>query len=303
MSLRLRWPTRIALITLVVVVAGAAFVVVHFRLLQRGQSTPLTLEQIRDRYNQAASASTTPSDSTVTVVQGPSTTARPDVPPSTSADNSSTTSSVTTAAVAALPSPGVYVYTTTGRDSVDALNGDHHDYPATTTITVLPSGCGVLLRWDVIVQRWMTWQRCLVDDGVAQTAVVNFDQFFGQSQTDTYTCAGDPRPLRAAVGATWNFDCTQGTSVDHYRGVFVGTETLTIAEQPVSTSHVRVELTGSTPPGPIDDSEVTETWYLDGTDLIVSQSAANATSNSTVIGTVHYKEQYEIVLTKLTPLE
>ena len=44
----------------------------------------------------------------------------------------------TTTQPAALPI-GVYVYTTTGDEGVDALGGDEHPYPATTTMTVTDS--------------------------------------------------------------------------------------------------------------------------------------------------------------------
>lgn len=47
-----------------------------------------------------------------------------------------------------LPEPGVYLYESSGFDSVDALTGARHDYPAQTTVTITTEGCGVRVRWE-----------------------------------------------------------------------------------------------------------------------------------------------------------
>lgn len=197
-----------------------------------------------------------------------------------------------------LPTPGVYVYATTGRDSVDALTGAHHDYPATTTITVTPTACGVQQRWDVLEQRWEEWQRCAEGEGISEAGRANYDEFFGQSQTDTWVCSGDARPVAAAAGTTWTTTCTGETSTDTFHGVVVGSESQQVGSSAVATMHVRVTITDGNP----TDSQVIDTWYSAGTDLVVAQTSTAATSNDTAIGTVHYAETYEIRLTSLTPL-
>ena len=179
-----------------------------------------------------------------------------------------------------------------------ALTGDHHDYPATTTITVVPDGCGVAQRWDVAAERWSTWQRCLVAGGVDEQAKQDFDRFFGQDQLDQYTCSGAPRPLGAPTGTMWTFTCTEGSNVDTIAGTVVGDEQRTVGAATVDTLHVQVAIDD----GDATDSQVTDTWYLAGSDLIVAQRAANATSNPSPVGVVHYREDYEISLTSLTPL-
>jgi hypothetical protein len=192
----------------------------------------------------------------------------------------------------------VYVYTTTGRDSVDALDGGHHDYPATTTITVTPTACGVQQRWDILEQRWEEWQRCVDGDGVSEIGRTNYDEFFGQSQTDVWACEGQQRPLDAAAGTTWSTTCASGSTSDRYDGVVIGTERQTVDTSTVDTLHVRVTITGDAP----SDHQIIDTWYLAGADLVVAQTATVATSNDSEIGTVHYAETYEIHLTSLTPL-
>ncbi len=196
------------------------------------------------------------------------------------------------------PPPGVYVYATTGRDSIDALNGAHHDYPTTTTITVTPTACGVQQRWDVLEQRWEEWQRCADGTGVSEPQRTNYDEFFGQSQTDTWMCSGDARPLAAAAGTTWTRTCTSGAATDNYVGVVVGTEPQEVGPSTVDTLHVRITITDDTS----SDSQVIDTWYSTGSDLVIAQTSSVATSNSSPVGTVHYTERYEIHLTSLTPL-
>jgi hypothetical protein len=197
-----------------------------------------------------------------------------------------------------LPRPGVYTYTTVGRDAVDALNGDQHTYAPTTTITILPGGCGVTQRWDVLVERWLQWQRCERPGGVETVALVNFDTFFGRSQTDTYTCSGDPRPVDAPPGTSWTFTCLQGDVPDVYTGIVVGVEPRQVGGRTVDTLHVRVSVDNGIPV----DVQTIDTWYLLGTDLTVAETRASDTTNPSPVGDVHYTERYEINLTSLDPV-
>lgn len=272
----------------------------HFHLLDRGSSTPLSVDDARERYRESASttlvASTAPP---------PTNTVAPDtVAPDTVAPVTSDTATIAPATTETiphveLPTPGVYTYATTGRDSVDALGGAHHEYPATTTITVTTSGCGVLQRWDVLVERWEEWQRCVDGGAVREVARTTYDQFFGQGQTDAYVCTGDARPVDAPVGATWTSSCAQGDDVEVRTGEVVGTESLTVGDVTVDTVHVKVTITVSEYP---DDTRIVETWYGAGSDLVVAQRAVASTTNPSPIGEVHYEETYEIHLQSLTPL-
>jgi hypothetical protein len=49
------------------------------------------------------------------------------------------------------------------------------------------------------------------------------------------------------------------------------------------------------------DTQRTETWYLQGTDLVVRSVVTNATTNPSPVGDVHYDEHYEITLDSLDP--
>ncbi len=238
-----------------------------------GESTAVPLDEVVKRFDAATTVTTATTD-TVT------TDAAPDAP------------------AAVMPEPGVYTYATSGGDSVDALSGDAHTYPAITTMTVLASGCGTVQRWDVLVQRWQAAHTCVRDAGVATDRIVNFDSFFERGQTDTYECVGDVRPLDAPEGTTWSFVCAQNGRDDRYSGVVVGTETRQVGTSTVAVLHVRVSIDNGNPV----DSQITDSWYLLGADLLVARTAVNETTNDSPIGAVHYSERYELMLTSVDPL-
>lgn len=292
-----------------VVVAASVVVVRHYHLLQRGRTTALSVDDVRRRYEQLAT--TAPSN-----VTGPSTVTGRSMATSSSAATSTTEVAVSTTDVARtsttaassvlagppihalLPRPGVYVYATTGGDRVDALGGDHHNYPATTTLTVMASDCGVQERWDVARQRWEEWHRCVDGDAVRTTALTTYDEFFGQGQTDAYACTGDARPLSAQAGATWTVNCVEGIATDVHHGVVLGNEPMLVGSVIVSTEHVQITIEN----GQRTDSQVTDSWFLVGTDFLVAQKGTNRTTNPSPVGAVTYHEDYELHLTALEPL-
>ena len=94
------------------------------------------------------------------------------------------------AARAAEKLDGVYLYATKGGESVDALGGAHHRYPATTTITAMGAPCGVKLRWDALQGRSTTWTLCSTKAGVELGTEEVVHTFFGQADDTTYACAG-----------------------------------------------------------------------------------------------------------------
>lgn len=271
----------------------------------RGVTTVVPLDELQRRYQEAASATiATSTGATSTGATSPEATSTGATGTgSTSVDSTSagdTTEPSGPTATAQLPRPGVYVYTTSGGDSVDALSGDHHQYPTTTAITVTLSGCGVLQRWDAAVERWQQWTRCIDGDGIAQTDRTNYGQFFGVGQTDAYDCDGEPRPVAGSPGETWSFTCRHvgDEELEVVSGTVIGIEAREVDGVSVETLHVRLVID----PGTSDDSQVTDSWYLLGSDLLIAQTEANATTESTVVGEVHYVEQYKIELTSLEPL-
>jgi hypothetical protein len=196
------------------------------------------------------------------------------------------------------PAPGVYRYTTTGGDAVDALGGASHTYPATSTITVTVDGCGTTQRWTAAAERWDEFTTCAVDGGVQLQRFVSLHHFFGTDDTETSTCDGQPRPIGAPAGTTWTARCTDGDDVSTWNGTVVGVETAKVGSTTVEVEHVVVTIDN----GDARDRQRTETWYLAGTDLVVRRISDIATTEGSPIGDVHYTEHYEIELDSLSPL-
>ncbi|MGD9700948.1 MAG: hypothetical protein AB7Q42_03245 [Acidimicrobiia bacterium] len=290
--------TVVAVVAAVLGVVG--FLVVRSFLAGGGETSEIPLDEIIRRYEASTSVPTSTSASSLTATSEPTTTtattAAANIAPLSAA--SSTLVSPPDDTVAALPAPGVYVYATSGGDSIDAVGGVQHDYPATTTITVTPADCGVLQRWDVVAERWEEWRRCAVEGGVAEPGRATYDEFFDIGQTDRYECTGDARPLDAAPGTTWVRTCRQGDEDDVHTGTVVGVEQVDVGGTPVPALHVRTTIDN----GVESDRQITESWYQLGSDLLLARSASNRTTNETAFGVVHYVEEYEIRLTALDPL-
>ncbi|HEX9258321.1 MAG TPA: hypothetical protein VF855_02210, partial [Acidimicrobiales bacterium] len=257
---------KVALVGVVVVLLTAA-VVGGWWYAHRNSTTPVSPDEAVERYERGRSSSTTsPSTSPSTEVQ--------------------------TTVLARLPAPGVYVYATSGSDSVDALSGASHRYPATTTITVEPADCGVTQRWLALEERWDQWTSCTDGRGILLRDFTGFHRFFGQATTEKWVCSGEARPAAANPGTTWRATCDEQGVTTVWQGTVVGAESLHVGSETVPVQRVRISLDDGLPA----DKQNYEAWYLEGTDLLVRQTADIETSNSTSVGTVIYREHYTIDL-------
>lgn len=276
-----RWLTAIAAAVLLLVAIAALVLWLRFR--NGGRTTTVSAEEALNRYRESAASTTAASRTTA---------------PATNAAAAATSTSPTTAAPpVVLPVPGVYTYATSGSDGVDALGGARHQYPATSTMTVTPSGCGVAQRWVAAVERWDEWTVCGAPDGVSFVHFTGFHRFFGGDSVDDYVCTGEPRPVRAPAGTTWTVTCVASDETTVHQGTVVGSEHLLVAGKSVPTLHV----TDVQDDGDPADHQVTDTWYEEGTDLVVRRISRINTSSSSPVGVVHYDEAYQIDLQSLTP--
>jgi hypothetical protein len=270
----------------VALLAGAAVVVaagayVGHRLSTGGEVTVVGLDDALDRFREEVRATST---------SGPT-------PPATRVDEQPSTT--TEPAVVSLPAPGVYQYATTGFDEIDALNGARHEYPAITTITVTPHGCGVRLRWDVAVERWDTWDWCLDGDAIRQSGWVGYHEFFDVAGRNDNTCDGDPRPLDAPAGTTWSMTCRTGDrTTSSFTGTVLARTTLTVADISIPVLHLRydVDVVGES-----TGTQVVEGWYRTTDGLPVREQLTISTRQPTVIGTTNFDEAYTIELLTPTP--
>jgi hypothetical protein len=187
---------------------------------------------------------------------------------------------------------GVYLYATTGEESIDALGGAHHRYPATTSITAVGAPCGVKLRWDALQGRSTTWTLCSTQAGVDLGTEEVVHTFFGQSDDTTYACAGSEL-LRSG-----SFRCRSGRGEQTGTVTVVGHEDIDVGGKPVSVLHVRTVATIS---GGDRGTETVDWWLGTATGLPVRVAFTSRTSRKTVVGRVHYAEDAELRLLSLTP--
>lgn len=234
-----------------------------------------------------------------------STTAVPEgsaAPPSTEADDGTPSTPTTEPAPAvSLPSPGVYAYATYGTESVDALGGASHSYPAETYLTVTEQGCGVRLRWDLLEERRDEWDLCADSRGVwLQPDTVDWHAFFGQGELVTTDCAEPalivPRP---APGATplppTPMTCTRRDGAWDHQWQVLGTESREVAGTSVVTVHARLSIE-------IDTETTLIDWWMTSEGLPVAMTSTKQSSSETVAGTIVYRETYTAELVSLEPM-
>ena len=193
---------------------------------------------------------------------------------------------------------GLYTYATAGFESTDALSGAIHEFPLETYMTLQPGGCGEVIRWQALRERWAEWDHC--SDG-SMAGWTSFNEWYGVGNTDVWVC-DEPVPYTGEPGATWRAHCFNTNPehpTDHYAEYqVIGLETLTIGEETVETFHIRMTATSS---GWTEGTAVEDTWTLPGTNLVVRRTRDYTSFNDTQIGKVEYHEEYDVVLTSLSP--
>jgi hypothetical protein len=195
---------------------------------------------------------------------------------------------------------GLYTYATTGYETTDALTGARHDYPAETYLTIQPGGCGTLVRWQPLRQRYEEWDYC--PDG-RMTGWNSFYEWFQVPNTDQWECS-EPVDVQGEPGTSWTIECVRPSTsnaagareTDRYE--VVGFETLAVGDAEVQTLHVRTLVTGTG--GSVSSGQV-DTWYLVGTHLPVRRVVVHDSTTESRIGAVQYHEQADIRLTSLLP--
>lgn len=287
----------LALVTAATAVLATSAYVGH-RLTTGGNVTEVDVAEAVERFREQVDAA-----DTTTAATSPTTTPAPGVDLRPPAVGVGTTTSTTAATVPAttpeLPAPGVYQYATSGFDEIDALTGARHDYPALTTITVIPHDCGVRLRWDVAVERWSTWDWCLDGAAIEQTGWVAYHEFFGVGGRNDYSCDGEPRPLDAPVDSTWTMTCRmEDRTTTVFAGTVIGHTELSIDGTDIQVQHLRYEVDIR---GESIGTQTVEGWYRTSDGLPVREIGTVATVQSTVIGTTNFVEEYSIELLAPTP--
>lgn len=272
----------------VIVVGGLAFARL---VVWRDRSRAVSVDDQIDWYREHA-ATTSPATA----------------PATTSPAGGVTTTALVTTTVAPLPvvpSPGVYRYVTAGYESVDVLGGARHDYPAETTITVVPDGCGVLLRWDALAERRDEWRLCATADGIVlQPDGLQFHEFFGSADDEAIHCEqsvvlvpadGEPRPATAQ-------QCLLADEAWAPLWEVLDTSEQVVDGAAVEVTHVRMTVASDNGAGGGLGEHTVIDWYLDATGLPVSAGGTKDSVSSSPIGDVDYQETFTLQLASLTPL-
>lgn len=208
---------------------------------------------------------------------------------------------VAPSATPSLPELGVYAYATYGTESVDALGGASHAYPAETYLTVTDSGCGVRLRWDLLEERRDEWDLCADERGVwLQPDTVDWHAFFGQGELVTTDCAEPallvPLPAPGATPlAPTQMTCTRRDGPWDHQWQVLGTESREVGGSTVLTVHARLSIEVATETTLID-------WWMTAEGLPVLMTSTKKSSSETVAGTIVYQETYSAELVALDPM-
>ena len=202
--------------------------------------------------------------------------------------------------VATAPLPGVYVYATQGQETVDALGGDTHVYPPTTTITVTAIDCGGFrIEWRPVSGRADTTEICPSGGGLVERGAVNAHEFFQMSQAENFMCAPGAWWLPPATVTTWTAECqSDGGRTTSRAGRVLGPEAVTIASETHDAVHVRFD---DTVTGTSTGTSTTDLWLDPHTGLPLRQTSTSSTGNETVIGHVTFDEHVDMTLQSTTP--
>ena len=192
---------------------------------------------------------------------------------------------------------GVYVYETSGQESVDVLGGDSHTYPAETALTVTSEGCGLRMTWKPLAGRSETWLVCPVDAGLATPSASSVHSFFRQTYDTGFVCTGSwwvPPP----DVTQWNSSCANQDRTSTRSGRLVGIEPYSIDGQTRQAIHVdwTDRLSRDS-----DGTVTTEVWIDQQTGLMLREHTVTDSRNDSVVGKVVFREQLELSLRSLVP--
>jgi hypothetical protein len=195
---------------------------------------------------------------------------------------------------------GVYLYATKGSESINALGGATHVYPAKTSITAVEVPCGIQLRWAALERRSTTWTFCSTAAGIELRVSDERHAFFNLSDHAVYVCSGrlliPKKPMR---GLTKPFSCRSNRNLEVGESRVIGYETLDVGGRRVRAIHVSTDLTILSR----DSGSETVEWWLDTANALpLRVELRSRTSRKMFIGRVNYHEDFSLRLLSLTPL-
>jgi len=193
---------------------------------------------------------------------------------------------------------GVYVYDTTGTESVDVLGGDIHTYPVISALTVTTEGCGVRMTWKPQDGRSESWLVCASDGGLTTPRSNSVHSFFRQTYDTAFVCVGSW--WVAPPGLTeWSSSCVNQDRTSTRDARVVGIEPYELDGRPREAIHERwVDQLSRGSEGTV----TTEIWIDQKTGLMLRQHAVTDSRNDSPVGKVVFREDLDLKLRSLVPL-
>jgi hypothetical protein len=196
---------------------------------------------------------------------------------------------------------GVYLYATKGSESIDALGGVKHIYPAKTSIAVIDVPCGIRLRWDALQNRSTTWTFCTTAAGIEFRVSDERHAFFGQSDHTVYTCSGRLLvPKKVVAGATRPYSCRSNQNLEVGELRVIGRGTLEVGGSRVHA--IRVRSTSKNVHSHDSGSEMIDWWLASATGLPLRVELRSRAGRKEWVGVVRYKEDFSLRLLSQAPL-
>lgn len=200
--------------------------------------------------------------------------------------------------VEGLADPGVYVYSTSGSERIDALTAPERRYPAESAIVVTASGCGVRVEWRPVEERVEWWELCAIEGGVALARYGGVHEFFGTRDERSLECPTGTwlLPPRDAVPVT--VAMCEGSGMTHERTLQVaGPATLDI--DGVATTGIEVRIVTVTAGTAVGQGVARLVLTPRGLPLLWEEDSTGR--SDTAIGTVTQVERFRLVLESLVP--
>jgi len=194
---------------------------------------------------------------------------------------------------------GVYLYATKGDESISALGGAKHIYPAKTSITAVKVPCGLRLRWSALERRSTTWTFCSTPAGIELRISNERHAFFGQNDHAVYRCANrlliPKKPLPEAAA----FTCRSNRNLEVGRAHVIGYGTIEVGGRRIRAVRVSTDLTIRSR----DSGSEAIDWWLDSTTALpLRVELRSRTSRKMWVGRVRYYEDLSLRLLSLTPM-
>lgn len=199
-------------------------------------------------------------------------------------------------AVAGLPEPGVYRYSTTGGEKVSFLDY-RREYSRVTHRIVTRHGCGVRETQAFLTQHVEYYDRC----GAALPTYGTDIAFWWTHGTQDFTCTpGSFDGSDLSPGGISEWECSDEDTRAHQVVEHLGDETVEVEGRRVAARHTRWTTTFS---GATTGTAVVDDWFEPDTGLVLKEKRAiGLRVGSPFVGRLTYVDVSDYLLVSTTPL-